>query len=97
MDRRLQSGGTDFVWNIAKADANLRKHGVSFEDAASVFLDPLITFVDASRNDEPRHGVVGFDQRARLLFVVHVEVESEYIRIVSARVASPIEEEIYDQ
>ena len=97
MDRRHQVSGTDFVWNITKADENFRKHGVSFEDAASVFLDPLLVVMDASRNDEARHAVVGFDRRARLLFVVHVEIEGDSLRIISARVASSIEEEIYAQ
>lgn len=97
MDRRYQAGGTDFVWNIAKADENRRKHGVSFEDAASVFMDPLIAIMDASRNAEARHAVVGFDQRAGLLFVVHVDFEDDCIRLISARLASSIEEEIYAQ
>lgn len=97
MDRRHQSGGTDFVWNIAKADENRRWHGVSFEEAASVFMDPLIAIMEASRNEEVRQAVIGFDHQARWLFVVHIEIDDDCIRIISARPASSIEEEIYAQ
>lgn len=97
MDCRHHVGGTDFVWDLAKADENRRKHSVTFEDAATVFADPLIVLLEASRNDEARNAVVGFDQQARLLFVVHVEFENECIRIISARLASSLEEETYAQ
>ena len=62
-----------------------------------MFFDPLFVLVDASRNDEAREAAIGFDSSARLLYVVHVEVESEHIRIISARRAEPHEEGIYAQ
>lgn len=55
MDVRVDIDGQGFVWDEAKADANVRKHGVRFEEAATVFFDPLFVVVDASRNDEARH------------------------------------------
>ena len=77
-----------FVWDISKAESNFRKHGVRFEKAAEVFDDPLFVLVGASRNDEARDAVIGFDASGRLLFVVHIEIEDAFIRIVSARRAS---------
>lgn len=55
MDVRIDIDGQGFVWDEAKADANVRKHGVRFEEAATVFFDPLFVVVDASRNEEARH------------------------------------------
>lgn len=52
---------------------------------------------DASRNDEARDAVIGFDQLGRLLFVVHIEFEGDCIRIISARAAEPHEEAFYAQ
>lgn len=97
MDVRHCIGGSDFVWDADKAVANHRKHGVRFEDAATVFMDPLFVLTDASRNEEARAAAIGFDLNARLLFVVHVEIEDECIRIVSARPAEPGEEALYAQ
>lgn len=98
MDQYHRIGGNDFVWNAEKAAANLRKHGVRFEDAAAVFMDPLFVLTDASRNDEARDAVIGFDQSGRLLYVVHIALEEDQsIRIISARAAGPEEEAIYAQ
>lgn len=77
--------------------ANRRKHGIRFDDAATVFMDPLFVLTDATRHDEARDAAIGFDQLGRLLFVVHVEFEGDCIRIVSARPAQPHEEAIYAQ
>lgn len=87
--------GCDFTWNAAKANDTLRLRGIRFEDAATVFFDPLLRLVDASRNDEARDAAIGFDVRARLLFVVHVVLPEECIRIISARSAEPLEEALY--
>jgi uncharacterized DUF497 family protein len=95
MDVRYHIGGNDFVWDAAKAAANRRKHGVRFEDAATVFFDPLFVVTDASRNHEVRDAVIGFDHSGRLLFVVHIEIEGDHIRIVSARRAERNEEKLY--
>lgn len=97
MDERHRIGGTDFVWDTAKSISNRRKHGVRFEDAATVFMDPLFVLTEASRNDEVRDAAIGFDHSGRLLFVVHIEFDGECIRIVSARHAESHEEALYAQ
>ena len=53
--------GDLFVWDLDKAETNWRKHGVRFEEAATVFGDPLFILVDASRNEEARDAAIGFD------------------------------------
>ena len=78
-----------FEWDRAKAEANRRKHRVTFDEAVSVFYDPLsATFPDPdfSRSEE-RLITVGNSSRQRLLVVVHTE-QSETIRIISARLAT---------
>ena len=95
MDIHFTLNGESFVWNAAKAQTNLRKHGVRFEEAAAVFADPAFVLVQASRNDEAREAAIGFDAVGRLLYVVHIEVEAVSIRIISARRAELKEEQIY--
>lgn len=95
MDVHFQLNGNDFVWDAAKAEANLRKHGVRFEKAATVFDDPLLLVVDASRNAEARDAAIGFDESGRLLTVVHVQIDDERVRIISARPATAREEADY--
>ena len=97
MDRRFEHNGTTFLWDDLKALDNQRKHRVAFEEAATVFNDPLFILRDASRNDEHRDVAVGFSSTGRLLTVVHVEFAGESIRIISAWRASSAEEAIYDQ
>jgi uncharacterized DUF497 family protein len=97
VDERHRIGGTDFVWDTAKAEATRHRRGIRFEDAATVFMDPLFVLIDASRKDEARDAIIGFDQLGRLLFVVHIEIEDDAIRIISARHAEPEEEALYAQ
>jgi uncharacterized protein len=97
MDRVFEHLGTTFRWDESKATENQGKHGVSFEEATTVFDDPLLRIQDASRNQEQRDLVIGFSSAGRLLTVVHIEFEDEFIRIISARAASPAEEAFYDQ
>ena len=92
LDVQLELDGDLFVWDSQKADNNFRKHDVKFEEAATVFSDPLFIIEDSSRNDEARDAAIGFDATGRLLYVVHVEVEDVCIRIVSARRADRNEE-----
>jgi hypothetical protein len=80
------------TWDPEKAAQNLRTHGVSFEEAAEVFHDPLSRTVDDvehSFGGEERLRTVGYSTRGRLLVVIHSE-EKE-IRIVSARTPTPSE------
>ena len=87
-----------FEWNDAKSATNLRKHGVSFEDAASVFSDTLAyTFDDPDHSvGEQRLLTFGFSQSGRLLAVVHAE-RGRAIRIISARRATRYERGTYEQ
>jgi len=97
VDIRFDLNGTTFVWNAKKAAANAAKHeGIIFEHAATVFFDPFFRLIDASRNDEARDAVIGYDAQSRLLFVVHVDIEDDAIRIISARKATHEEQKIYD-
>jgi uncharacterized DUF497 family protein len=95
MDVRFELAGNTFVWSALKAQAHVRKHGVRFEEAASVFLDPLFVLVDAARNVEARHAAIGFDGAGCLLYVVHLEVEADALRLISARRATAAEEATY--
>jgi uncharacterized DUF497 family protein len=97
MDRVFEHAGTTFRWDQTKAAENRRKHGVSFEEAATVFDDPLFVLQDASRNEEQRDAAIGFSSAGRLLTVVHLVYEEAFIRIISARRASAAEEAFYDQ
>ncbi len=86
MDIHYELNGTAFVWNAKKAVVNSVKHdGITFEQAATVFFDPFFRLLEAGRNDDARDAIIGFDASYRLLFVVHVEIEGEFIRIISAR------------
>lgn len=80
-----------------KGANNERERGVPFEEAVIVFDDPIFALRDASRNDESRNAVIGFGSTGHLLTVVHVEYDSEYIRIISAWRATAAEKAFYDQ
>lgn len=95
MDIHFELNGDSFVWDAEKAEKNRHKHGIRFEEAATVFYDPLFIVVDASRNDESRDAAIGFDAGGKLLYVVHIEFEGSSIRIISARRAEPEEEQRY--
>jgi uncharacterized protein len=84
----------DFEWDSIKAESNFAKHGVLFAEAATVFADPLSVYLD----DGSGMGtmvVIGTSLRERLLYVVHVE-RGDRDRIVSARLASPAERDVYE-
>ena len=97
MDIHFEKNGVSFVWNAHKAKLNTNKHdGITFEQASSVFFDPFFTLTDAGHPNEVRDAVIGYDESGRLLFVVHIEFESDCIRIISARKATVTEREYYD-
>jgi uncharacterized DUF497 family protein len=83
----------DFEWDDRKAQANLAKHRISFEEAATVFADPRVVILDDGGN-EGRLVAVGLSARLRLLCVVHVQ-RGERDRIVSARRATAADETVY--
>ena len=88
-----------FGWDADKEKANRRKHGVSFEEAKTVFVDPnakLINDPDHS-DDEDRFILLGLGRKLRLLVVCHTYRGSEeVIRIISARRANKSEQSQYD-
>jgi len=97
VDVRYELNGTTFVWDEQKARRNIAAHdGITFERAAEVFFDPFFRLIDASRNEEARDAVIGFDTLRRMLCVVHIEIGDEYIRIISARKATLQERKEYD-
>jgi uncharacterized DUF497 family protein len=97
MDIRSEKNGITFTWNGRKAAANPKKHdGITFEQATEAFFDPFFKVVDAGRNQEARDAVIGYDESGRLLFVVHIEVEGDAIRLISARKATITERNDYD-
>jgi len=87
-----------FEWNPTKAAGNLAKHGVAFDEAKTVFEDPmLITFIDDEHSvDEERYITLGISGRGRLLVVAHTERERR-IRIISARKATKKEVSYYEK
>ena len=78
-----------FEWDRAKAEGNVRKHRVSFDEAVTVFYNPLaVTFDDSGHSvGERRLITVGYSSRGRLLVVAHAE-RAETIRIITARLAT---------
>ena len=86
-----------FIWSSAKARRNLEKHGVSFEEASTVFGDPLAGTISDSRHSvgEFRFLTIGCSRQGRLLVVVHTE--SEEVRIISAREATARERRNYER
>ncbi|HKY40385.1 MAG TPA: BrnT family toxin [Polyangiaceae bacterium] len=95
--KRYRFGELVFSWDERKATANVRRHGVRFEEAATVFIDP-----GAREYDDPDHSqhelrflLVGHSFAGRLLLVVHAE-KDDTIRIISARRVTPREREAYE-
>ena len=85
-------------WDPVKARTNRRKHGVTFEEAATVFTDPLSsTILDPLHSEtEERFVIIGQSLRRRLLVVVHTD-RGNTIRIISARVANAHERRTYEE
>ena len=89
-----------FVWDPAKALANFRKHRITFEEARTVFLDPM-----AIVNNDPGHSygearwmTLGFSDRARFLVVSHTEEGSTMVlRLISARPGTRAERTLYEE
>ncbi len=88
-----------FAWDDSKDHQNQRKHGVSFEEARTVFFDPEARLIhDPDHSDrEDRFVMLGLSRRLRLLVVHHTyDPSEEQIRIISARKASRTEASIYE-
>ncbi len=87
-----------FEWDEEKAATNVRKHGITFEEASAVFHDPhSITIFDPDHSvDEDRFIDLGYSNRERLLVVVYTERNNK-IRIISCREATRSEKRSYEQ
>ena len=88
----------DYEWDQEKAASNLEKHEVSFEEAASVFSDPLyIDFYDPDHSvDEHRYLIMGQSTAGRLLIVSYTE-RDDVVRLISAREMSSSERNAYEE
>ena len=87
-----------FEWNPNKAVINIKKHNVSFSEAATVFNDPLaMTFDDPAHSvNEQRFITIGYSNRNQLIVLSHTD-RNQKIRIISARKATPKERRFYER
>jgi len=87
-----------YEWNPQKAQRNLQKHGVTFDEAASVFLDPMaLTYADpAHSEEEDREITIGVSGKGRAIFVSHCH-RGGRLRVISARRATPTERRQYEE
>ena len=86
----------NFTWDPRKAASNQKKHGVSFEEAATVFADPLALAIEDELHKD-RTLLLGMSDRLRVLLVVHVEIDDDTIRLISARRATSHERRKYEE
>lgn len=97
MDVHYELAGLQFAWDGDKEHENVAKHGVAFSEAAQVFLDPLMGYLERQWvEDEERLVAIGMSFKPRLVLVVHTE-RSTRLRIISARVATRSEREAYER
>ncbi len=85
------------VWDLKKAAANIRKHGVEFSYAATVFDDPHAVTIEDKSHEEQRFVTVGSDLLGRVLVVVYAYAGADEIRLISARKAGPRERRCYEE
>lgn len=87
-----------FEWDARKSRGNIDKHGISFEEATTVFSDALSrTIPDPDHSDDEERSVtVGLSHRQRLLVVVHID-DGETVRVISARAATRNEREEHEE
>lgn len=88
-----------YEWDPKKAEANLKKHTVSFEEAKTVFTDPLaLTFDNPGHSqDEHRFITIGTSDKQRILFLAHADRGEDHVRIISARSATSTEAYDYQE
>ena len=87
----------DVIWDPAKAEANLQKHGVHFSDAEAVLFDPLaLSMEDEDAEGEDRYIAMGQDAVGRVLVVVYT-YRGDTIRLISARPATRKEIKVYEK
>ena len=88
-----------FEWDRAKAAGNIRKHGVSFDEAVTVFKDPLAFIFDDITHSEREHReiIIGMSVLRRMILVCFVERIEDVVRIISARPATRQEIKDYEE
>jgi hypothetical protein len=96
LDIIFQLQGVEFEWDEYKAQSNVEKHGVTFEEAAEVFFDPFYQGGDASVNNEEREFIIGYSLSQHLLLVVYTE-RGERTRLISARPTTRTERKLYEE
>lgn len=90
----------NFEWDANKADSNLKKHGVRFEEAKTVFSDPFAMIFDDELHStpyEPREIIIGHSSRGRLLLTAFTERFTNVIRLISSRLATKLEQRRYQE
>ena len=90
--------GQIFEWNIVKYEKNIEKHGISFEEAATVLIrtDTNIVVDDDNTEDEERFVALGFSEETRMLIVCYCErSDGDIVRIISERKATKHERDSY--
>jgi uncharacterized protein len=86
-----------FEWDVAKATSNLLKHGISFEEASTVFANPLaLIFDDQEHSDEEKREIIIGHTSTAVLLVISFTARESGIRIISARKATKIERNDYE-
>ena len=88
-----------YEWDPKKADENLKRHKISFDEATSVFADPFaLTFDDPEHSvDQQRYITIGSSSTQRILFLSHADRGEDHVRIISARSATPTEAHAYQE
>jgi uncharacterized DUF497 family protein len=87
-----------FEWDNNKAESNILKHGITFEEAVTVFADPYLLFTEDSKNSlrEEREWAIGESEKGSILVVIFT-MRDEKIRIISARKATKRERKRYEE
>lgn len=87
-----------FEWHDTKAKTNAKKHGVSFEEASTCFYDPhQVAFYDPDHSeDEDREIMIAHSEKGRLMLVCYA-IRGEFIRLISARLATKQEVKDYEE
>lgn len=89
--------GVEITWDPKKNDSNFKKHGVWFEEAQSVIVNPMSLMAPNDHSDGDRMEYLGHSLENRLLYVVTVEELDDEVRIISARKATPFERKGYEE
>ncbi|MBI1861337.1 MAG: BrnT family toxin [Deltaproteobacteria bacterium] len=87
----------DITWDPIKAESNFKKHGISFEEAATVIQSGMTVTIEDDSIDEQRFATIGVSIKLRVLLVVHTYRDESEVRIISARKATKKEQQVYEK